>query len=332
MSFRPATPADLERLLPLVAAFYAEDGYAFDEAASRAALARLLFDGSLGRVWLAEADGRAVAYVVVAFGYSLEFRGRDAFLDEVYVRPAYRGRGLGTRAIALAEDACRRKGVRALHLEVELENPGAHALYGRSGFVEHSRRLMTKKLRTSAGEGGPGAPPETIATPRLRLRPPGTSDAPQVTGWAADPEATRFMIWPTHRDPAEAVAFLAACAPRWESGEEHVWAIVEPPGDEAVGTIGVRLRGHAAELGWILARSRWGRGYATEAASALVAALEAMPAVRRLWAITNVANAASARVMEKIGMRREGLLRAHAVYPNLSPEPCDSFVYARARP
>jgi len=145
-STRIATPADLERLLPLVRELWQHEHMAWDETRTPEALARLLGDAALGRVFISEDAGRAIAYVVLCFGYSLEFFGRDAFVDEVYVDPAYRDHGHGVHLLATVEDACRALGVRALHLEVDHENARARNLYVRAGFVEHERHLMTKPI------------------------------------------------------------------------------------------------------------------------------------------------------------------------------------------
>lgn len=142
MTFRRATPADLPSLLAMQREFYAHERYPFDEGVAAAAMRALLEDASLGRMMIADEAG----YFVVTFGYSLEFGGRDAFVDELFVLPAARGRGLGTQALVLAEEVCREAGVRALHLEVEFENPEAKRLYARSGYYEHTRHLMTKKF------------------------------------------------------------------------------------------------------------------------------------------------------------------------------------------
>ena len=142
MTFRRATPADLPSLLAMQREFYAHERYPFDEGVAAAAMRALLEDASLGRMMIADEAG----YFVVTFGYSLEFGGRDAFVDELYVLPAARGRGLGTQALALAEEVCREASVRALHLEVEFENPEAKRLYARSGYYEHTRHLMTRKF------------------------------------------------------------------------------------------------------------------------------------------------------------------------------------------
>lgn len=146
-AFRPATPADLPTVLALMRGFYAEDGATYDDEAE-GALRALLEDSGLGRVFLIiEEGGVAVGYLVVAFGYSLEFRGRDAFVDELYVAPAHRGHGLGREALRVAEQCCREAGVRALHLEVRPDNAQARRLYASQGYADREYYLMSKKLR-----------------------------------------------------------------------------------------------------------------------------------------------------------------------------------------
>ncbi len=95
--------------------------------------------------------------------------------------------------------------------------------------------------------------------------------------------------------------------------------------------VACRPEGHKAELGYVLARSYWGNGYMTEAVSAVVDWLLSVPEVHRVWAVCDTANLASARVMEKVGMTREGILKRWTVHPNVSSEPRDCFVYARVR-
>jgi ribosomal protein S18 acetylase RimI-like enzyme len=84
--------------------------------------------------------------LALTLGYSFEFGGYDAFIDEVYIRESQRGRGIGKLALQMAEDECRALEVRALHLEVERENTNAQALYRKVGFVDHNRYLMTKRI------------------------------------------------------------------------------------------------------------------------------------------------------------------------------------------
>ena len=84
---------------------------------------------------------------MLTLGYSLERGGRDAFIDELYVRREWRGHGLGSLAVAKAEAAARRLGVHAVHLEVDVTNDRARRLYRRLGFALRQRyQLMSKRL------------------------------------------------------------------------------------------------------------------------------------------------------------------------------------------
>lgn len=144
--FRPAAEADLDAVLGMMRRFYAEDGYPFVEAESRRAAEELIRDPRLGRLWVAVDGARVAGYLAVTLGFSLEQRGRDAFVDELFLEPESRGRGLGREALAIAEAYCREQGVRSLHLEVEYHREQALELYRRSGFKDHGRRLMTKRI------------------------------------------------------------------------------------------------------------------------------------------------------------------------------------------
>jgi ribosomal protein S18 acetylase RimI-like enzyme len=85
--------------------------------------------------------------VILTLGYSFEFRGRDAFVDELYIEPEFRRRGLGRRAMEFLEERARALGVNAVHLEVDRGNDAAAELYRRAGYADQGRFLMTKWLR-----------------------------------------------------------------------------------------------------------------------------------------------------------------------------------------
>lgn len=144
--FQIATPKHIDGILPLMREFYLDEGYPFDETAARSALEEFIRNPNLGELWVATEGDQVVAYIAVTFGFSFEFGGRDAFVDELVVAPSHQGQGLGTKALAVAEAVCRTAGVRALHLEVERGKDHARRLYERSGFVEHSRYLLTKPI------------------------------------------------------------------------------------------------------------------------------------------------------------------------------------------
>ena len=145
-TFRIANIYDVGSLIELMREYYAFERLPFDESHARATLQGILTDDSLGRLWLIHDDEKIVGYLVLTWGYSLEYRGRDAFLDELYIRASHRRRGIGTKALTFAEEVCRSFGIRALHLEVERENHGAQTFYSKAGFEDHSRYLLTKLI------------------------------------------------------------------------------------------------------------------------------------------------------------------------------------------
>jgi ribosomal protein S18 acetylase RimI-like enzyme len=81
---------------------------------------------------------------VLCFGYSLEWLGRDAFVDELYLLPEYRRRGWGRKTMEFVEEQARAAGVRTLHLEVVRQNAAAVDLYRKLGFAEHRSTLLSK--------------------------------------------------------------------------------------------------------------------------------------------------------------------------------------------
>ncbi|MGA8212685.1 MAG: GNAT family N-acetyltransferase [Candidatus Sulfotelmatobacter sp.] len=143
-SFRLAAESDTAALLKFMEAYYAFDGHGFDEQKARVALTTLLRDANFGRVWLILDGEVPVGYVVICFGYSLEWLGRDAFIDEFYLRQDYRGRGWGRKTLAFAEDAARSLEVRALHLEVVRQNAVALQIYRKLGFKDRESTFLSK--------------------------------------------------------------------------------------------------------------------------------------------------------------------------------------------
>ena len=149
---REAVLRDVSTLVELMAEFYAESGYVLDGGARAAAFTVLLSDPRLGRVWLIEEAASVVGYVVVTFVYGMEYGGLMAFVDDFFVRPAFRNAGLGTAALAAARDACAILGVRALSVEVAGDNDPALAVYRRTGFAMTDRKLMVLALAAPTHE------------------------------------------------------------------------------------------------------------------------------------------------------------------------------------
>lgn len=172
------------------------------------------------------------------------------------------------------------------------------------------------------------SPPEVFTTARLILRRIVEDDAPSIfERYASDPEVTRFLSWPTHESVDDAISYSTCAVKAWEESSEFVW-IIERAG-ELLGGLSFGRRGHRAHLGFVLRRDAWNQGLMTEAASALVEWLDGEPLIRRIEALCALDNVASRRVLEKIGLIHEGILRAWMVFPNMDTEPRDVHIFGR---
>jgi RimJ/RimL family protein N-acetyltransferase len=172
-------------------------------------------------------------------------------------------------------------------------------------------------------------PPENIYTARLRLRPPVNEDAEAIFhNYAQDGEVTRYLTWRPHKNILETAEYLNRCISGWADEAEYTWVVVRKDDQRLIGMIAIRIEGHKANLGYVSVRSEWGKGYITEAAQAVAAWAMAQAGMYRVWAVCDVENRASARVLEKVGMKREGVLRRWIMHPNVSDEPRDCYCYA----
>ena len=147
MIVRLATIEDVEVLMPFVRAYHEFEGIESTEAERTRSVAPLLSDAGLGRIWLILEGGQAVGYAAICFGYSIEFGGRDAFLDELYIVKAARSRGLGGKALEAVRQEVAAMGILAIHLEVARTNLKAKQFYAKAGFESReSFQLMSCKL------------------------------------------------------------------------------------------------------------------------------------------------------------------------------------------
>lgn len=146
ISLRTASPSDIDTLVGLMEEYYAYERLSFDAPHAHAAMFRLLTDESLGRVWMIHAFESVVGYIVITFGYSLEYGGRYATVDEFFLYEAYRGRGIGTQALGMVEAYCHEFDLRAIELETERGNWSAKRFYDRLGFRDNGRYLLVKRF------------------------------------------------------------------------------------------------------------------------------------------------------------------------------------------
>lgn len=129
-----AGPAQLDELLPLVAAYHAFEEVETSAEQRRHSVGKLLRDKNLGEIWLVRKMDRLIGYIAVCYSYSIEFGGRDGFIDEFYVDASERGMGIGGRVLKEIAALLRARGIVAVHLEVDGGNGRARAAYARAGF------------------------------------------------------------------------------------------------------------------------------------------------------------------------------------------------------
>ena len=174
-------------------------------------------------------------------------------------------------------------------------------------------------------------PVTEIHTPRLVLRLPRLSDATSVfEHYAKDPAVSRYLQWQPHETLQTTLEYLAACVDGWDNpnSSEHSWVIEHRGTGMLLGMIGARRDRHRVNLGYVLSRQFWGQGLMTEAVLGVIRAAFNDGTIRRVDALCDVDNVASARVMEKAGMTLEGILRGWANHPNMGPEPRDCKSYS----
>ena len=172
--------------------------------------------------------------------------------------------------------------------------------------------------------------PNGFATPRLLLRPIEASDAPTIfQAYAQDPEVSRFLTWRPHTSIEDTRSYLASAVAAVSSRN---YAIIERGSGALIGSFELRQAASwRLGYGYALARPFWGRGLMTEALTEVAGWALAQPGIWRISDVVDVDNPASARVMEKAGFVREGVLRRWGLHPNVSDEPRDCYLYARVR-
>lgn len=174
-------------------------------------------------------------------------------------------------------------------------------------------------------------PPDTFESGNVRLRRPAAADATCMFECGNDAEVARHADWPVGTTLERVSNRIRTAPERWDSGEEYRWVITADGDDSALGAISCFVEGHKAEIGYFIHRGHWGKGLATAAARAVVEWAISEPGIQRVWATCDHENIASIRVLEKVGMEKEGTLRKSSIRPNISQEPRDSVIYSRVR-
>jgi ribosomal-protein-alanine N-acetyltransferase len=143
---------------------------------------------------------------------------------------------------------------------------------------------------------------------RIRLRRFELADAPSVFEYGSDPEVTRFLDWGPTRSVAEARQFLEGVLQQYEQGTGLVLAVEEKGSGRVVGNValmGMERSRRRAELGYVLNRACWGRGYVTEAGDLLLRHAFRQIRLEEVIAYVDPANERSRRVLVRLGMTRD---------------------------
>jgi ribosomal-protein-alanine N-acetyltransferase len=170
-----------------------------------------------------------------------------------------------------------------------------------------------------------------LMTPRLTLRPLEKRDVDAVFAMMRDDETMRFWDWPAFKDRDVVADILDAQLADVTAGIAMYWVAVLTPGGEAIGSCDLSdIDNHhkRAEVGFLFSRAYWGNGYAREAMEAIVGFATEDLKIERLWARFHTGNAASQRLLQRLGFIREGTLRGHIVRDGTRR---DCEIYARMR-
>ena len=154
LTVRAATHEDVPELVALMREFYAESGYELDVSEAAGSFRTLIEQPALGGVWLADIEGRGAGYVVLSVRYAMEFGALSAYIDDLFVKPAFRRRGVATALLDALFAACTARGCASIHVEVGAANRPALALYSRFGLVppKDDRVMLSGPLPRRGGE------------------------------------------------------------------------------------------------------------------------------------------------------------------------------------
>ncbi|MCH2094223.1 MAG: GNAT family N-acetyltransferase [Rhodobacteraceae bacterium] len=140
-----ARPEHMEKLLLMMSALQRENELDLDDIQRRQALTPVLAGSPHGVVYLIGPERAPVGYVSIGFGWSMQCGGLSGIVDEIFVRPAVRGRGIATEALTRLAKALKEAGLTALHLEVGADNDRARHLFERAHFKRRdNHHLMSR--------------------------------------------------------------------------------------------------------------------------------------------------------------------------------------------
>ncbi|HLA56814.1 MAG TPA: GNAT family N-acetyltransferase [Flavobacterium sp.] len=138
--------SDIGIIVPLMQEFYAIDGYPMDVELASTLFSTFIDNENLGQAWLIFSNDEIVGYVILTFIFSFEYKGKIAFIDELYLKDAARGKGIGRQTVGFIKAEAKNHQLKLIYLEVEHHNSNAQQLYLSADFEIHNRKFMRYKL------------------------------------------------------------------------------------------------------------------------------------------------------------------------------------------
>jgi ribosomal protein S18 acetylase RimI-like enzyme len=146
VTFKPLTQSEIDIVVTMMADFYAIDQYSIDIEVSKRLFDTFIDDENLGRAFLICANNEIVGYIILTFVFSFEYQGKIAVLDELYLKKAMRGKGIGKQAIHFSKALAKQLKLKLIYLEVENHNENAQKLYFANDFEVHHRKILKYKI------------------------------------------------------------------------------------------------------------------------------------------------------------------------------------------
>lgn len=146
MNFKPLTKSKIIDLATLMQQFYAIDNYPFDQNTAVKLLEEFIENENLGKAYLIYNENEMVGYVILTFVFSFEYKGKIAFLDELFILPNHQGKGIGKNTLKFIKEKCTEFSIKLIYLEVENHNLNAQKLYLSQDFEIHNRKILKHKI------------------------------------------------------------------------------------------------------------------------------------------------------------------------------------------
>lgn len=141
-----AKNSQIPEILGMMTEFNTIDNYHFDKKIGNNNLIDFISNSELGKLWVIYLEDKIVGYIILTFGFSFEYEGRDAFIDEFFIKEGFRNQGIGRQTMELIDVQAKELGINAIHLEVERQNQKGNRLYLSQGYKSNDRMLLTKRI------------------------------------------------------------------------------------------------------------------------------------------------------------------------------------------